>query len=103
MSKVIDLKNFTCACVPSCLPSWVNPAVRERYGIAENSSEAWEKNGGGAFTWKLDMSKVPAALRAKGWSNAKASAATMLLKNPNTYFYRHVVPHEQQVGPCPRT
>lgn len=44
------------------------------------------------------MSAVPAHLRAKGWSEAKAFAATMLRKNPNTYFYRHVVPHETQVG-----
>jgi hypothetical protein len=43
------------------------------------------------------MSAVPAHLRAKGWSEAKAFAATMLRKNPNTYFYRHVAPHETQV------
>lgn len=48
------------------------------------------------------MSAVPAHLRAKGWSEAKAFAATMLRKNPNTYFYRHVAPHETQVrGPVP--
>lgn len=48
------------------------------------------------------MSAVPAHLRVKGWSEAKAFAATMLRKNPNTYFYRHVAPHEAQVcrGPC---
>lgn len=43
------------------------------------------------------MSTVPAHLRVKGWSEAKAFAATMLRKNPNTYFYRHVAPHESQV------
>lgn len=46
------------------------------------------------------MSSVPAHLRVKGWSEAKAFAATMLRKNPNTYFYRHVAPHETQVCRC---
>jgi hypothetical protein len=35
-----------------------------------------------------------------GWSGAKAHAATQLLSNPNTYFYRHVAPNEEQVGSC---
>lgn len=62
------------------------------------SGEAWESQGGGKFSRKPDMSQVPAHIRAKGWSDAKAFAATMLRKNPNTYFYRHVAPHEQQVS-----
>lgn len=41
---------------------------------------------------------VPAHLRSKGWSDARAFSFTQLQKNPNAYFYRHVVPHEQQVG-----
>ena len=39
---------------------------------------------------------IPAHLRAKGWSDARAFSATQLRKNPNSYFYRHVAPHEQQ-------
>lgn len=77
---------------------WVNPKICELYGIAGSAAEAWQAEGGGAFSRKPDMSAVPAHLRAKGWSEAKAFAATMLKKNPNTYVYRHVAPHEQQVG-----
>lgn len=75
---------------------WVCPKVCERYGIAGSSDEAWEANGGGKWSWKPDMSAVPAHLRGKGWSDAKAFAATMLRKSPNTYFYRHVAPHKTQ-------
>lgn len=39
---------------------------------------------------------IPPALRSKGWSDARAFAATQLRKNPNSYFYRHVAPHEVQ-------
>ena len=40
---------------------------------------------------------MPAALKAKGWSDARAFSHTQLLKNPNSYFYRHVEPSEVQV------
>lgn len=75
---------------------WVHPDVCTMYGIAGSAAEAWEANGGGKWSRKPDMSAVSAHLRAKGWSEAKAFAATMLRKNPNTYFYRHVAPHETQ-------
>lgn len=39
---------------------------------------------------------IPAAAKAKGWSDAKAIASTQLLKNPNQYFYRHTAPHLPQ-------
>lgn len=42
-------------------------------------------------THPLSFTVIPRA-------QAKAFAATMLRKNPNTYFYRHVAPHEQQVS-----
>lgn len=45
---------------------------------------------------------IPAAQRARGWSDARAFSHTQLVKNPNAYFYRHVAPHEQQVGGVPR-
>jgi hypothetical protein len=51
------------------------------------------------------IAALPANLKAKGWSDARAFAATQLKKNPNSYFYRHVAPHQVQVrgaaaGPC---
>ena len=46
------------------------------------------------------MAAIPAECRGRGWSDAKARAATQLLKNPNEYFYRHVAPHEAQVAAC---
>ncbi|GAB4817289.1 hypothetical protein N2152v2_004335 [Parachlorella kessleri] len=75
---------------------WVSPAVCERYGIAGDPDEAWEAGGGGKFSFKIDKKAIPANLRSKGWSDARAFAHTMLKKNPNSYFYRHVAPHEQQ-------
>lgn len=63
--------------------SWVAPGVCQRYGIAPSAAEAWEAGGGGAYSRKPDMAAVPAHLRAKGWSDAKAFAATQMLKNPN--------------------
>lgn len=92
---------------------WVNPSVREEFGIASNADEAWQSQGGGKFTRKIDKkgpthywlcfpsylattipcpAAIPAHIKAKGWSDAKAMAATQLLKNPNQYFYRHTAP-----------
>lgn len=31
--------------------SWVNPKIMEKYGIEASAEEAWEKNGGGTFTF----------------------------------------------------
>ena len=31
---------------------WVNKTVQERYSIEGNAADAWEKNGGGKFTFK---------------------------------------------------
>jgi hypothetical protein len=49
-----------------------------------------------------DMSWADWALSGRG--SAKAIAATRMHSQPNTYFYRHVAPHEQQVrwgcAPC---
>ena len=36
-----------------------------------------------------------------GWSSIRIKSAKELRKNPNAYFYRHVVPHEHQVCPLP--
>eukprot|EP00873_Tetraselmis_striata_P014138 jgi/Tetstr1/434402/TSEL_023502.t1 len=73
---------------------WVSPEVCAEYGIAESAEAAWEENGGGKFTFKIDKKSVPSHLMAKGWSVARAHSFTMLKKNPNTYFYRNVRPGE---------
>ncbi|GMH39675.1 hypothetical protein BSKO_07573 [Bryopsis sp. KO-2023] len=75
---------------------WVNPEICERYDIEQNADLAWEKNGGGKWTRKIDKNEIPSNLKAKGWSDARAYASTMLKKNPNSYFYRHVAPHQKQ-------
>ena len=104
---------------------WVCPAVCEQYGIARSADDAWESNGGGKFSFKIDKSgnsaatcvdhrhvifgsnpsmqfiyyaAIPAGLKSRGWSDARAFSSTQLKKNPNAYFYRHVAPHEQQVS-----
>jgi hypothetical protein len=46
---------------------------------------------------RLPRAAIPPALRGKGWSDARAFAATQLRKNPNSYFYRHVAPDQVQV------
>ena len=46
--------------------------------------EAWESNGGGSFERRCP----------KGES-AKEFARSMMLKNPNAYFYRHNAPGEE--------
>lgn len=30
---------------------WVNPEVMQRHGIEPSASEAWEKNGGGTYSY----------------------------------------------------
>ncbi|KAL0053359.1 hypothetical protein WJX82_004719 [Trebouxia sp. C0006] len=75
---------------------WVNAAVCQQCGIANNASDAWSQNGGGKFSFKIDKSAIPASLKAQGWSNARAFSATQLKQNPNTFFYRNVVPGEVQ-------
>jgi Myb-like DNA-binding domain len=75
---------------------WVAPDIIEQYGLQGDADAAWEAEGGGAFSFKIDKRAIPAALRAKGWSDAKAFSATQLRKNPNAYFYRHVAPHQSQ-------
>jgi len=75
---------------------WVDPDVCERYGIAGSADEAWERHGGGKFTFKIDRSALPKEVRGKGYSDAKAFSITQLHKNPNAYFYRNVAPHETQ-------
>jgi len=75
---------------------WVEEETCLRYGIAGDPDTAWNKNGGGKFTFKIKKSDIPSHLRSRGWSDARAFSATQMKKNPNAYFYRHVAPHESQ-------
>ncbi|KAL4438240.1 hypothetical protein ABPG77_010601 [Micractinium sp. CCAP 211/92] len=72
-----------------CYRGWVSPAVCERYGIPPDAGAAWEEGGGGKFSFKIDKKAIPAGLKGRGWSDARAFSHTQLLKNPNAYFYRH--------------
>ncbi|GIL77458.1 hypothetical protein Vretimale_2981 [Volvox reticuliferus] len=75
---------------------WVKQEVVERLRLASSAAEAWEQCGGGKFQRKINKADVPSHLKAKGWSDARAFAASQLHKNPNSYFYRHTAPGEPQ-------
>ncbi|KAG2426374.1 hypothetical protein HYH02_014802 [Chlamydomonas schloesseri] len=75
---------------------WVAPDVCEKLGLASSAAEAWEQGGGGKFQRKISKSDVPSILKAKGWSDARAFAASQMRKNPNAYFYRHTAPGQPQ-------
>ena len=55
---------------------WVDPEVCTQYGIAATADEAWEANGGGKFSFKIDRAgarqRCP-AIRPGG--SVRASAA----------------------------
>ncbi|KAI9279150.1 hypothetical protein BY458DRAFT_503309, partial [Sporodiniella umbellata] len=75
--------------------SWVNPIIMQKHGIEASAGEAWEKNGGGTFSYA--DSTGSGKKRKKGMvSNAKADALKMFKKNPNQYFYRLNEPGEEQ-------
>ncbi|KAI9323139.1 hypothetical protein BX666DRAFT_1883655 [Dichotomocladium elegans] len=73
---------------------WINPELIEKYQFEGSASEAWEKNGGGTFSFKdpLGTGKKKSGARF----NAKAVAQQMFKKNPNMYFYRHNEPGVEQ-------
>jgi hypothetical protein len=75
---------------------WLNPEVVEKYGLESNAREAWEKNGGGSFSYKNPKGdKVTgsgSSKGVKGWSSARVISAQLFRKNPNAYFYRHNEP-----------
>lgn len=37
---------------------WVDPEVCTQYSIAATADEAWEANGGGKFSFKIDRAGV---------------------------------------------
>ncbi|KAI8885184.1 hypothetical protein K501DRAFT_246609 [Backusella circina FSU 941] len=74
---------------------WVNPTIMHKHGIEASADEAWEKNGGGTFSFR-DTTGSGIKRKKGSVSNAKADALKMFKKNPNQYFYRHNEPGEEQ-------
>ncbi|KAI9497201.1 hypothetical protein BDB00DRAFT_805401 [Zychaea mexicana] len=74
--------------------SWINPELMAKHGFENNAADAWEKNGGGTFSYKDPLGTG----KKKGGSrvNAKVVAKLMFKKNPNAYFYRHTEPDVEQ-------
>ncbi|KAL1926299.1 hypothetical protein VTP01DRAFT_5996 [Rhizomucor pusillus] len=74
---------------------WINPELVEKYQFEASAAEAWEKNGGGKFSYK-DPLGTGKKRSGSGRLNAKAVAQMMFKKNPNMYFYRHNEPGVEQ-------
>ncbi|KAF9165760.1 hypothetical protein BGX21_001441 [Mortierella sp. AD011] len=81
---------------------WLNSGVMERYGFEKSAQEAWEANGGGAFSFKdpLGLNDEASSSRLKPSKrpkyDAKLVAKAMFKKNPNAFFYRHNEPGQEQ-------
>ncbi|KAI8144255.1 hypothetical protein BJV82DRAFT_608872 [Fennellomyces sp. T-0311] len=73
---------------------WINPELMEKYEFEGSAAEAWEKNGGGTFSFKDPLGT--GKKKGSGRVNAKAVAKQMFKKNPNMYFYRHTEPGVEQ-------
>lgn len=81
--------------------SWVAPDVCARFGIEPTAEAAWERRAreAGASSSSAAASASREKLKSqRGWSEARALAATKLRANPNSYFYRHVEPGQQQAN-----
>ncbi|CAO3611836.1 unnamed protein product [Mucor hiemalis] len=74
---------------------WVKPEVMQRHGLESSASEAWEKHGGGTYSY-ADPTGSGKKRKKGSVSNAKNDALKMFKKNPNQYFYRHNEPGEEQ-------
>ncbi|KAI7853325.1 hypothetical protein BDC45DRAFT_151810 [Circinella umbellata] len=68
----------------------------EKHGFETSAAEAWEKNGGGSFSYKDPLGTGKKKGRASR-TDAKAIAKEMFKKNPNAYFYRHTEPGVEQL------
>ncbi|KAG0187694.1 hypothetical protein DFQ28_005968 [Apophysomyces sp. BC1034] len=73
---------------------WINPELIEKYQFELSATEAWEKNGGGKFSFK-DPSGT-GKKKTGSRTSAKAISQMMFKKNPNMYFYRHNEPGVEQ-------
>ncbi|KAI8074126.1 hypothetical protein BC940DRAFT_290098 [Gongronella butleri] len=78
---------------------WIMPELVAKYNFEASAQEAWEKNGGGTFSYKDPLGTgQKRKTGGNGRYSAKAIAQMLFKKNPNTYFYRHNepgVPQEQ--------
>ncbi|KAI9591703.1 hypothetical protein BDF19DRAFT_407822 [Syncephalis fuscata] len=99
--EYLDDKTKACAVkVDGHFRGWVNEALIEKYGLEASAAEAWEKNGGGTFSFddplgngtKRKLSRKVAG----GVSEARLVSKQLFKKNPNAYFYRHNEPGEEQ-------
>ncbi|ORZ00183.1 hypothetical protein BCR43DRAFT_511214 [Syncephalastrum racemosum] len=70
---------------------WLDPQLIEKYQFEASATDAWEKNGGGTFSYK-DPLGTGKKRSGNTRVNAKAVAQMMFKKNPNMYFYRHNEP-----------
>lgn len=78
---------------------WVEQGVMERMDICGNANDAWESEGGGAFSFKDPLGtgkKLGKRSVPSGQSVAKYVSSKLLKKNPNAYFYRHTEPGVEQ-------
>eukprot|EP00127_Corallochytrium_limacisporum_P004176 Clim_evm121s157 gene=Clim_evmTU121s157 len=78
---------------------WISEEVQKQFGIGSSSTECWESQGGGKFSFKNiagDGIKINMRSKPSGWSSIKFVSSKLLKKNPNAYFYRHCAPGVQQ-------
>jgi hypothetical protein len=91
--------------VDGCYKGWINSEVMKRHGFEKSAQEAWEANGGGAFSFKdpLGTSEEAGTSRSKSSRrpryDAKLVSKALFKKNPNAYFYRHNEPGQVLVHP----
>ncbi|KAJ1968909.1 hypothetical protein H4R35_006293, partial [Dimargaris xerosporica] len=87
---------------------WLSEDLMIRYGFESNAKDAWEKHGGGKFSFRNPLGEPETSKKTKGrsaprkrtlppgWSSAKFTASKLFQKNPNAYFYRHNEPSVDQ-------
>ncbi|CAO3567898.1 unnamed protein product [Mortierella alpina] len=79
---------------------WLNSEVMDKYGFEKSAEEAWEANGGGTFSFSDPSGSTAAGASKKSARrpkhDAKMVAKAMFKKNPNSFFYRHNEPGQEQ-------
>ncbi|ORX62780.1 hypothetical protein DM01DRAFT_1005509 [Hesseltinella vesiculosa] len=76
---------------------WINPELIDKYQFETSAQDAWEKNGGGTFSFKDPLGTgQKRKTGGTGRYSARSIAQQMFKKNPNMYFYRHNEPGMEQ-------
>ncbi|KAG9323775.1 hypothetical protein KVV02_007770 [Mortierella alpina] len=79
---------------------WLNSEVMDKYGFEKSAEDAWEANGGGTFSFSDPSGSSTAGSSKKSARrpkhDAKMVAKAMFKKNPNSFFYRHNEPGQEQ-------